>query len=413
MRLLTLRNLVASSLVVVSVSAQGQLYAQCGGSGWSGSTACVSGATCTYINDYYSQCLPGSATVSSTTVKTSSTSASSPSSTAAALKYVGVNIAGFDFGCATDGTCVIADVYPPLSSQGGNDGEGQMKHFFNDDGFNTFRLPVGWQFLTNGVVGGTLNDANFQKYDQLVQACLRTGATCIIDIHNYARWNGGVIGQGGPTNEQFAALWTSLAGKYKSQSKVWFGVVNEPHDVADITAWGVTVQAVVTAIRNAGATTQNILLPGNNWASAAAFVSSGSAAALKGITNPDGTNTGLIFDVHKYLDSDNSGTHTECTTNNISEAWEPLSAWLRANGNRQIIVTETGGGNTASCVKYMCEQIKYQAKNSDVILGYVGWSAGNFANTYELSEVPTLSGSTWTDTLLVKSCMAPIAGAQN
>ncbi|KAI1846648.1 hypothetical protein JX265_009049 [Neoarthrinium moseri] len=32
-------------------------YAQCGGIGWTGATTCVSGATCTKVNDYYSQCL--------------------------------------------------------------------------------------------------------------------------------------------------------------------------------------------------------------------------------------------------------------------------------------------------------------------------------------------------------------------
>ncbi|KAG8722423.1 hypothetical protein FRC08_002404 [Ceratobasidium sp. 394] len=32
-------------------------YGQCGGIGWTGATACVSGTTCTVINDYYSQCL--------------------------------------------------------------------------------------------------------------------------------------------------------------------------------------------------------------------------------------------------------------------------------------------------------------------------------------------------------------------
>ncbi|QRW11838.1 glycoside hydrolase family 61 protein [Ceratobasidium sp. AG-Ba] len=31
-------------------------YGQCGGIGWTGATACVSGSTCTKINDYYSQC---------------------------------------------------------------------------------------------------------------------------------------------------------------------------------------------------------------------------------------------------------------------------------------------------------------------------------------------------------------------
>ncbi|KAJ5083018.1 hypothetical protein N7532_012061 [Penicillium argentinense] len=34
-----------------------QHWAQCGGSGWTGATTCVSGYTCTYFNDYYSQCL--------------------------------------------------------------------------------------------------------------------------------------------------------------------------------------------------------------------------------------------------------------------------------------------------------------------------------------------------------------------
>lgn len=85
--------------------------------------------------------------------------------------------------------------------------------------------------------------------------------------------------------------------------------MNEPHDVPDINLWAQSVQAAVTAIRQAGATTQLILLPGNNWTSAQTFVSNGSADALKKVVNPDGSITGLIFDVHKYLDSDNSGTN--------------------------------------------------------------------------------------------------------
>ncbi|KAK3694166.1 glycoside hydrolase family 61 protein [Podospora appendiculata] len=32
-------------------------YAQCGGSGWTGCTACASGSTCQKTNEYYSQCL--------------------------------------------------------------------------------------------------------------------------------------------------------------------------------------------------------------------------------------------------------------------------------------------------------------------------------------------------------------------
>lgn len=62
-----------------------------------------------------------------------------------------------------------------------------MNHFARDDGLNVFRLPVCWQYLVNGVLGGTLNANNFAVYDQLVQGCLATGAYCVVDIHNYAR----------------------------------------------------------------------------------------------------------------------------------------------------------------------------------------------------------------------------------
>jgi len=32
-------------------------YGQCGGTGYTGSTTCASGFTCTYSNEYFSQCL--------------------------------------------------------------------------------------------------------------------------------------------------------------------------------------------------------------------------------------------------------------------------------------------------------------------------------------------------------------------
>ena len=49
-----------------------------------------------------------------------------------------------------------------------------------------------------------------------------------------------------------------------------------------------------------------ILLPGTDYTSAQTFVSSGSAAALSTVRNPDGTITNLVMDVHKYLDYDGS-----------------------------------------------------------------------------------------------------------
>ncbi|KAM0257004.1 hypothetical protein ACHAQJ_004597 [Trichoderma viride] len=412
--------LLAAYVGASGVVAQQTTWGQCGGIGYGGSTSCVAGATCSTQNSYYAQCIPATGMVTSTkpattltttkpTITPTTSSSSPPASTATGLsQFAGINIAGFDFGCSTDGTCNVGGVYPPLKNfDGANnypDGVGQMQHFVNDDKLNIFRLPCGWQYLVNNNLGGPLNATNLAVYDQLVQGCLSTGAYCIIDVHNYARWNGKIIGQGGPTNAQFVSLWTQLATKYASEPKIWFGTMNEPHDL-NVTTWAGTVQAVVTAIRNAGATSQYISLPGSDYQSAGSVISDGSAAALAAITNPDGSKTNLIFDVHKYLDSDNSGTSSDCVTNNIDTAFSPLATWLRSN-NRKAILTETGGGNTQSCEQYLCQQIQYIVQNSDVYLGYVGWAAGSFDPGYPLAETPVQSGSTWTDQPLVQLCLA-------
>lgn len=167
-----------------------------------------------------------------------------------------------------------------------------------------------------------------------------------------------------------------------------------------------------------------ILLPGNDWTSAAAFVSNGSAAALSRVKNLDGSTNNLIFDVHKYSDSDNSGTHTECVTDNIDGAFAPLASYARQN-KRLVMNTEFGGGPNSGCVSYLQKQLAYLNSNSDgkpycicsstshfltcfvVYLGWTGWSAGAFATNYTLSLVPTKNGNGWTDAMLVSQALKP------
>ncbi|TPX18099.1 uncharacterized protein E0L32_011823 [Thyridium curvatum] len=319
------------------------------------------------------------------------------------LKPQGIAIAGIDFGCDIDGTCPVNSGSFPLSGYGGSDGEGQMKHFVTDNGLNMFRLPVSWQYLLHGKSPGDKFDQDaFARYDKLMQACLNTGAYCMIDMHNFARFDGGIIGQGGPTNDQFGDLWSQLATAYASDKKVVFGLMNEPHDL-DIKLWSDTCQAAVTAIRKAGADKQMILLPGTNFDSAATLVSTGSAEALLKITNPDGSNDGLLLDIHKYLDENNSGQHAQCTTNN-TEAFTELAAYLRKQ-KRIGMVSETGASSDSSCMTAFCAQNKVINDNSDVYVGLVAWAAGSFGASYVLSLTPTRQGDRWVNNELFSKCV--------
>lgn len=155
-----------------------------------------------------------------------------------------------------------------------------------------------------------------------------------------------------------------------------------------------------------------ILMPGTDYTSAQTFVSSGSAAALAKVKNLDGSTDNLIFDVHKYYDFDNSGTHSLCVSNNVDSSFAPLAEWLRSHG-RQALLSETGGGRSEeSCLKYVCEALSYIESNSDVYLGYLGWSAGSFAADYILSLTPfgdAVNG--WRDQDLLTKCFANAAGS--
>ncbi|KAJ6537318.1 endo-1,4-beta-xylanase A precursor [Mycena sp. CBHHK59/15] len=115
---------------VTVVIAQSGPWEQCGGVYWTGATTCIAGWTCVFSNDYYSQCLqttstvsallscsdnfsilicvqrpsqprrPFSSTVSTSTVSTTTTSTTAPTSTA--LNAIAQAVGKKYFGSATD-----------------------------------------------------------------------------------------------------------------------------------------------------------------------------------------------------------------------------------------------------------------------------------------------------------------------
>ncbi|PVF94940.1 putative pectate lyase [Serendipita vermifera] len=74
-------TVISISLLLATglVQAQSPLWGQCGGNNWTGPTTCVSGATCVFSNEWYSQCVPSDQAPSST--KTTSTKTTSTKTT--------------------------------------------------------------------------------------------------------------------------------------------------------------------------------------------------------------------------------------------------------------------------------------------------------------------------------------------
>ncbi|KAF9878080.1 hypothetical protein CkaCkLH20_04656 [Colletotrichum karsti] len=78
-----LKLLATGFLLVATVTAQSTVpaWGQCGGNNWTGGTTCVSGYTCSVLNPYYSQCIPGSSAPTTTSSRVSTTASVTGGST--------------------------------------------------------------------------------------------------------------------------------------------------------------------------------------------------------------------------------------------------------------------------------------------------------------------------------------------
>jgi endoglucanase len=121
-----MKSSLLAGILATGVAAQSGPYGQCGGNGYNGPTACVSGYRCVYQNDWYSQCLPGAG---STTLRTTTTARVTASSTASApgtsssapssgkkLKWIGINQSVAEFGQGTYPGTWGKDFYFPSTS---------------------------------------------------------------------------------------------------------------------------------------------------------------------------------------------------------------------------------------------------------------------------------------------------------
>ncbi|CAH7676880.1 cellulase 3D [Phakopsora pachyrhizi] len=293
---------------------------------------------------------------------------STASKNVSSLPYMlGFNFAGLDFGATNDGGYQNNAVEPPLS---------QIAHFVTEQGANCVRVPVAWELLQTKPKG-ELEQEGLKKFQNVMDEILKTDAYAIIDIHSYARYQKKIVGESDIMAEDLLDLWLKLAKLYPS-IKVMLGLANEPHEV-DIKKWKDTVQIVVTGLRNAGVNNV-ILIPGDNFTSLKELHN--WYPILKEIKNPDGTFDNLIFEAHRYFDSDNSGTHEECVADHVEEVNSVLGI-LKAD-NRQVLIAEFGSSSSQSCLDLVPKFVGAVKDGYPTIVGALAWAAGAFDEKYLL-----------------------------
>jgi endoglucanase len=287
---------------------------------------------------------------------------------------LGVNLAGAEFGWNVPGVFGTDYTYPTHTEI----------DYYAAKGMSVVRLPFLWERVQH-TEQGPLDAAELGRLDDVVNYATGKGLKIEIEPHNYGYGFGALIGSTQTPNSSFADLWGKLAFHFKANPDVMFGLMNEPHDQS-ASVWLGSANAAIAAIRSAGATTQEILVPGSYWDGAWTWTSTDNAAVVgAGVQDPSHN---FAFEVHQYLDSDGSGTHAGAVSATIGvERLTAITQWAEATGNR-LFLGEVGVTTDQTSLTAFDGMLTYMQQHTGAWQGVTYWAGGPWWGDYMFSIEP-------------------------
>jgi endoglucanase len=268
-------------------------------------------------------------------------------------------------------------IYPPHSDV----------DYFTAKGFRIFRIPFLWERM-QPTLGQALDPTELGRLTDLVTYATSKNAYVLVDPHNYARYDGNVVGDtGGPTAAQFGDFWSRLAIVFAANPAVVFGLMNEPYGMAT-ELWLADANAAIAAIRDAGA--QNLIfVPGNGYTGAYDWTDNAygtpNSTVMLGVKDPLDN---YVFEVHQYLNSDSSGSQPTCVSATIgSERLMAFTQWMSQNHVRGFL-GEFGVSSDPTCLAALDDMLSYIDQHRDAWVGWTWWSAGPWWGSYMFSIEP-------------------------
>lgn len=282
-------------------------------------------------------------------------------------QYGGVNLVGAEFGQDNlPGTYGSDYIYP----------DEYEVALYAEREMNVIRLPFRWERLQRGLYAD-LDETELLLLRDSVATILAAGQVVILDPHNFARYTEDgeeqLLGED-IEPDTLSDFWGKVANEFKDESDVWFGLINEPHDMPTEN-WLEAANLSIAAIRDVGATNR-VLVPGNQWTGAhswfATYYGTPNAEVMGNVEDPANN---FAFEFHQYFDRDYSGTANTCVSETIGvETVSPVTDWLHEN-HFQGFLGEFGGSDDPICLGAMEQLLVHVGDNSDVWLGWTAWAA--------------------------------------
>ncbi|KTT22744.1 glycoside hydrolase family 5 protein [Pseudomonas rhizoryzae] len=249
-------------------------------------------------------------------------------------------------------------------------------------GVKLIRFPIIWERL-QPKLGGPLDSAYVALVNQTFGYAQKHGIKIILDLHNYARYRGQVIGTSGVSYARYQEIMTHIARQWSGQSSLYaYDIMNEPHDA--MAYWPTAAQYGINGVR-AVDSTRPVIVEGNGWSSATRWAEFNDA--LLGLKDPANN---IIFSAHSYFDENAGGSYDKTDVNKLDANYgvtrvKPFVDWLKKNGKRGYIGEFGVPDNNPRWNLLMDNMLAYLKQNC-IPASY--WAAGPGWGSYFMSVEP-------------------------
>lgn len=256
--------------------------------------------------------------------------------------------------------------------------------YYTRKGANIFRVP----FLAKRVIvpyGGEhlALSQDLSILTELIDYAATKDALMILDMHDYGTTaSRKLIGRDPGSISEFAESWRAIAHHLKDRPNVVFGLMNEPHRQT-ASEWLTGANAAIAAIRQAGAN-QLVLVPGSYWDSGHTWTTTDNGDVMLGVQDPA---ENFAFEVHQYLDADNSGTHASVVPGAGATRLSAFTEWARKHSVKGFL-GEVGWADNPEAHREGGDLLCFINRNQDAWLGWTYWAGGPWWGDYMYSVEP-------------------------
>ncbi|WP_309383843.1 glycoside hydrolase family 5 protein [Cerasicoccus frondis] len=259
--------------------------------------------------------------------------------------------------------------------------------YYHSKNLDLIRIPFKWERIQPTLYG----TVDFTDLDTVVALAHARGMKVVLDMHNYARRDGYIIGSTQMPNAAFADVWEKIADHYKNETAIYgYGIMNEPHGTGGL--WPAAAQAAADGIRNVDTNTW-IIVGGENYSSASTWRTSNPNLDVVDAYGK------TMYEAHIYFDQSypaGDGSYASFDSENPADdrgvrLVHPFLLWLQEKGYRGFI-GEYGVPNND--VRWNTLLGEFMAHISAYGVSGTYWAGGQNWGSYPLDISPTNNYST-------------------